>query len=122
MPSGLFAQSLGGGGGNGGFSVTGSVNASGASAGLSIGGAGNGGGDAKAVNVGKHRRGHRDLGDRSFGTGRAKRRWWRRRWADSAWRAVLGAGSSANLSLGGTGAHGGTGGVVTVNSTTSDCH
>ena len=52
IPSGIFAQSVGGGGGSGGFSVTGGISASGAAVGASIGGTGAGGGNAGYVAVG----------------------------------------------------------------------
>jgi len=47
----LFAQSLGGGGGNGGFSVTGGISSTGSAVGASIGGFGDSGGDGKKVTV-----------------------------------------------------------------------
>jgi len=50
MASGIFAQSVGGGGGNGGFAGSGSFSANGA-AGLSLGGSGGTGGTASTVQV-----------------------------------------------------------------------
>jgi uncharacterized protein YhjY with autotransporter beta-barrel domain len=47
----LFAQSVGGGGGNGGFSVTGGASAESGQVGVSIGGSGNSGGDASTVTL-----------------------------------------------------------------------
>ena len=47
----LFAQSVGGGGGNGGFSVAGSISSQQGSLNASIGGFGKGGGDAAQVDV-----------------------------------------------------------------------
>jgi hypothetical protein len=47
----LFAQSVGGGGGSGGFSVAGSINVGGGSVGAALGGAGNGGGNSGRVFV-----------------------------------------------------------------------
>ena len=49
--NGILAQSIGGGGGNGGFSGTGGVALQGAGGGASVGGFGAGGGDASAVSV-----------------------------------------------------------------------
>jgi len=46
----IFAQSVGGGGGNGGFAVSGTLS-EGASLGIGIGGSGDNGGDAKSVTV-----------------------------------------------------------------------
>ncbi|MEM7633219.1 MAG: autotransporter outer membrane beta-barrel domain-containing protein, partial [Pseudomonadota bacterium] len=47
----IVAQSIGGGGGNGGFSVDANLTAGPVAAGAAVGGSGDGGGDAKAVNV-----------------------------------------------------------------------
>ncbi len=49
--NGIEAQSLGGGGGNGGFSIAGAFTTGSAALGLSVGGFGAGGGDADAVEV-----------------------------------------------------------------------
>ncbi|TLU87805.1 MAG: hypothetical protein FDX21_03015 [Chlorobium sp.] len=49
--NGIFAQSLGGGGGNGGFSATIGVALQGAAAGVSVGGFGSGGGNGEVVSV-----------------------------------------------------------------------
>jgi uncharacterized protein YhjY with autotransporter beta-barrel domain len=48
---GIFAQSVGGGGGNGGFSVSGNISAQSAAVGASIGGSGGGGNSASQVTV-----------------------------------------------------------------------
>ena len=48
---GLFAQSVGGGGGSGGFSVAGSINMGGGSVGAALGGSGDGGGNSGRVFV-----------------------------------------------------------------------
>ncbi len=48
---GLFAQSVGGGGGSGGFSVAGSINVGGGSVGAALGGSGDGGGNSGRVFV-----------------------------------------------------------------------
>jgi hypothetical protein len=64
---GLFAQSVGGGGGSGGFSVAGGISASSAQVGVSIGGAGGGG--ARSGNVTLTTTGQTvgTEGDRSYG-------------------------------------------------------
>jgi uncharacterized protein YhjY with autotransporter beta-barrel domain len=63
----LFAQSVGGGGGSGGFSVAGSISASSGAVGASIGGAGEGGGNAGTVNVANTGDITATVGDRSYG-------------------------------------------------------
>jgi alpha-tubulin suppressor-like RCC1 family protein len=110
---GIFAQSVGGGGGSGGFSVA----ASGAGTfggSLSLGGGGSAGGDGDAVTV--NSRGEiSTAGDRSYGilaqsVGGGG--------GDGGF-SVAGAASgkaAAALSIGGSGAGGGLGGNVTVNS------
>jgi hypothetical protein len=64
---GIFAQSIGGGGGSGGFSVAGSISTQGSSVNASIGGYGAGGGDGKAVNVQSLGASIDTEGDRSYG-------------------------------------------------------
>ena len=51
---GIYAQSVGGGGGDGGFSIAGGITKSGTSVSVSIGGFGGGGGSAGDVYVGKN--------------------------------------------------------------------
>jgi len=114
---GLFAQSLGGGGGNGGFAVAGSISFQSGSVGASIGGSGDGGGDGSAVSVnssgqqiitrGTHSYG---LTAQSVGGG-----------GGDGGFAVAGSitnGPAATLSMGGSGAHGGLGRDVSVLSST----
>jgi hypothetical protein len=116
---GIHAQSVGGGGGDGGnaFTATAGLEIDG---GLSIGGQGSGGGDGAAVNLangstittqGEYAHGlyAQSIGGGGGSGGEAV-----------TWTAVLGVespGLSLPLTLGGAGAAGGKGGTVTVNST-----
>ncbi|HKU14150.1 MAG TPA: hypothetical protein VJQ52_07115 [Steroidobacteraceae bacterium] len=117
---GIFAQSVGGGGGSGGFSVTGAVATQGASVGASIGGSGAGGGtggDVEAISLGDS---ITTLGARSYGI---------------VAQSIGGGGgdggfsvagsvnrtASVNLSVGGSGDVGGAAGNVSVRSS-SDIH
>ncbi|WP_116810539.1 autotransporter outer membrane beta-barrel domain-containing protein [Steroidobacter cummioxidans] len=64
---GIFAQSLGGGGGNGGFSVAGSISTNSGSIGASLGGDGAGGGDAQTVDLTSRGAFVETSGNRSYG-------------------------------------------------------
>jgi hypothetical protein len=115
---GIFAQSLGGGGGNGGFSVSGSISANSGSIGASIGGDGAGGGDAQTVNLTSSGTSIETGGDRAYGL---------------VAQSVGGGGGdggfsvggsitnapSATFSMGGSGDGGGVGRDVTVSSSTA---
>ena len=63
---GLFAQSVGGGGGKGGFAVTGSINVTGG-VGAALGGGGGGGGAANTVTVENRGAAISTLGNHSYG-------------------------------------------------------
>jgi hypothetical protein len=64
---GIFAQSLGGGGGSGGFSVTGGISTNSAQVGASIGGAGGSGSTSGQVTVSSTGARVDTLGDRAYG-------------------------------------------------------
>ena len=110
----IFAQSVGGGGGSGGFSVTGGFS-SGAGIGASIGGAGGDGAEAGKVTVASTGDTIRTSGERSYGilaqsiggTG-----------GDGGFSVAGGINKAAsvNFSLGGSGGTGGLAGAVSVNS------
>ncbi|HEY5755346.1 MAG TPA: hypothetical protein VIU34_05955 [Steroidobacter sp.] len=112
----IFAQSVGGGGGSGGFSVSGGISSQSGTVGLSIGGFGDGGGNANNVTVSSANATLMTGGDRAHGI-----------FAQS-----LGGGggnggfsvaggisrtNSVQLSIGGFGDRGGNAGTVTVDST-----
>lgn len=115
---GIFAQSLGGGGGNGGFSVTGSISTNSGAIGVSLGGDGAGGGDAQTVDLTSRGAFVETSGDRSYGL---------------VAQSVGGGGGdggfsigasitntpSATFSMGGSGEGGGIGRDVTVLSSTA---
>ena len=118
---GLFAQSVGGGGGSGGFSVAGSITASGGSVGAALGGSGDGGGNSGRVFVTTTAadtgvimtEGDRSIGlfAQSVGGG-----------GGNGGFAIAGAianGPTANFSLGGNGGTGAHSDTVFVNSSTS---
>jgi uncharacterized protein YhjY with autotransporter beta-barrel domain len=109
---GLFAESLGGGGGSGGFSIGGGLSSSGA-IGISIGGAAAGGGDAAAATLNSSGSNITTLGDRAYGIlaqsiGGGG--------GDGGF-SIAGAASKAlgiAVGIGGSGAGGGNAGAVTV--------
>jgi len=115
---GLFAQSIGGGGGNGGFSITGGISAESGSVGVSLGGNGAGGGKAEMVTLTSNgtlittNNSHSDgIHAQSIGGGGG----------DGGFSISGGISSSAalNFSLGGQGgAAGGSGEVIVLNSST----
>ncbi len=114
----IFAQSVGGGGGNGGFSVAGSISASSGALGASLGGSGSGGGDAGAVSVTSTgaeiiTSGERSSGilAQSVGGGGGN--------GGFSVAAGLSQSASISLSLGGDAAGGGNGGAVTVTNASS---
>jgi hypothetical protein len=112
---GLFAQSVGGGGGKGGFAVTGTINATGG-VGAALGGGGGGGGAANTVTVENRGAAISTLGNHSYGllaqsVGGGG--------GDGGF-AVAGSisqGASANFGLGGDGEEAGVGRDVFVTST-----
>jgi len=113
---GIFAQSVGGGGGNGGFSIDGTISDSGSGATSSVGGSGGAGGTGGAVTVtntgtidvtGKNSQG---IFAQSVGGGGGS--------GGFAGAFDFGGGGVDNL-VGGDGAAGGNGGDVTVTSTGS---
>jgi hypothetical protein len=118
---GLFAQSVGGGGGSGGFAVAGSISVGGGSVGATLGGSGDGGGDSGRVFVTTTAEDTGVImteGDRSTGL-----------FAQSVGGgggnggfAISGAisdGPNANFALGGNGGTGANSNTVFVNSSTS---
>ena len=114
---GLFAQSIGGGGGSGGFAVTGSVATQGASVGAAIGGGGAGGGtggDVEAISLGDliHTSGARSYGivAQSIGGGGGD--------GGFAIAGSISRTTNVNLSIGGSGDVGGDAGDVNVRSST----
>ncbi len=112
---GIFAQSVGGGGGSGGLAVTGGVQVgAGAQIGLALGGTGGGGGESGIVNV-THRGdivtgGFNSQGifAQSVGGGGGSGG------ASVSAGVQIGAGASANFAIGGKGGPGGSGNAVTV--------
>ncbi len=114
---GIQAQSVGGGGGNGGFAASVSVNPTGASAAVGIGGKGGKGGGAGQVDVYAGDAATRITTDgndahgifaQSVGGGGGS--------GGFAVSASAGLGISASLAIGGDGAEGGDGGIVNVGS------
>jgi hypothetical protein len=118
---GLFAQSVGGGGGSGGFSVAGSINVGGGSVGAALGGSGNGGGNSGRVFVTTTAEdtgvimteGNRSTGlfAQSVGGGGGN--------GGFAIAGSIGNGPSANFAMGGNGGVGAHSDTVFVNSGTS---
>ncbi|MCR9214273.1 MAG: autotransporter outer membrane beta-barrel domain-containing protein [Proteobacteria bacterium] len=121
LSHGLFAQSLGGGGGNGGYSIAGTLSTT-VSASVAIGGSGAGGGDGGEVtltNVGDVTTtgGHANaLLAQSLGGGGGNGGFSA---AGDVTISPEGAGVSAAVSIGGQGGAGGTSDTVTINSTGS---
>ena len=118
---GLLAQSVGGGGGSGGFAVTGAINASGGSVGAALGGSGDGGGNSGRVfvtttaeNTGViMTEGDRSIGlfAQSVGGGGGN--------GGFAVAGGIGDGPQATFALGGNGGTGADSDTVFVNSSTS---
>ncbi|WP_160736742.1 autotransporter outer membrane beta-barrel domain-containing protein [Altericroceibacterium endophyticum] len=115
---GVLAQSVGGGGGNGGFALSGSAGIGG-SASLSLGGSGGKGGDAGSVVIGLSGQVETDgfqsaaIFASAVGGGGGN--------GGLSGSASFSDGAAAAIALGGTGGDGGEGGLVTVGSTT-DIH
>ncbi|NTV69665.1 MAG: hypothetical protein HGA71_05900 [Azonexaceae bacterium] len=112
---GIFAQSVGGGGGSGGFAISGAIGGSGLR--LSLGGTGGGGGVGKDVYVGTvddpisgsiHTYGIASHGVVAQSIGGAGGE------GGFAISGSIGGGTTANISLGGTGGTGNHGGIVSV--------
>jgi len=115
---GLFAQSVGGSGGSGGFAVTGGLSSGSAQIGASIGGKGGEGSAAGDVRLDSGGEFISTLGDRSYGIlaqsiGGSG--------GDGGFSIAggLARSPSINFAMGGGGGKGSTGGTVTVNSTSS---
>jgi hypothetical protein len=115
---GIFAQSLGGGGGNGGFSVSGSISTNNGSLGANIGGDGDGGGDAQTVALASSGTTIETHGDRAYGlvaqsVGGGG--------GDGGFsiRGSITKGPSVGFSMGGNGDGGGIGRDVTVSSSSA---
>ena len=114
---GVFAQSVGGGGGSGGFSATGGISAGSAQVGASIGGAGGEGGNADRVSLTSTGELVATAGDRSYGllaqsvggSGGA---------GGFSVAGGISQSASVNFALGGSGGDGGQGGVVELTSST----
>ncbi len=115
---GIFAQSLGGGGGNGGFSVTGSISTNSGAIGVSLGGDGAGGGDAQTVDVTSHGAFVETWGDRSYGLVAQSVGGGGGDGSFSIGASITNA-PSATFSMGGSGDGGGVGRNVTVLSSTA---
>ncbi|MFC4314442.1 hypothetical protein ACFPN2_35580 [Steroidobacter flavus] len=115
---GIFAQSLGGGGGNGGFSVTGSISANSGAVGASIGGDGAGGGDAQTVDLTSRGAYVQTTGDRSYGLVAQSVGGGGGDGGFSVGASITNA-PSATFSMGGSGDGGGIGRDVTVLSSTA---
>jgi hypothetical protein len=118
---GLFAQSVGGGGGSGGFAVAGSINVGGGSVGAALGGSGDGGGNSGRVFVTTTAEdtgvitteGDRSIGlfAQSVGGGGGN--------GGFAIAGGIGDGPNANFALGGNGGTGANSDTVFVNSSTN---
>ncbi len=112
--NGILAQSIGGGGGNGGFAISASAGPFG-SASLAFGGSGGSGGDGLGVNVGANggitTNGSFSSGivAESIGGGGGR--------GGFAISAAASTGGAINASFGGTGGDGGVGGIVNVDTT-----
>lgn len=114
---GLFAQSVGGGGGSGGFSIAGNVSG-GAVLGFSFGGSGGAGNRADRVTLTSVGESISTIGERSYGilaqsVGGGG--------GDGGFSVAGGVGGSAavNFSMGGSGGGGGVGGVVNLTNASS---
>jgi len=112
---GIFAQSVGGGGGTGGFAIAGSLGGSGVNVNLGLGGSGGVGGKAEKVTVDMAglidttgKRAHGILAQSVGGGG-----------GDGGFAVAgsIGGGTSINLAFGGEAGNGSKGGVVDVGST-----
>lgn len=115
---GIFAQSLGGGGGNGGFSVSGSISTNSGSIGASIGGDGAGGGDAQTVDLTSSGTSIETNGDRAYGLVAQSVGGGGGDGGFSVGASITNA-PSATFSMGGSGDGGGIGRAVTVSSSTA---
>jgi len=112
---GVFAQSLGGGGGSGGFAVAGGIGTDNAQVNAAIGGSGDGGGNSSTVDLFNSGSSIATLGARSYGlvaqsVGGGG--------GDGGFSIAgsIGKGPAANFSLGGSGGGGGDSDDVTLNS------
>ncbi|MDB5735473.1 MAG: Outer rane autotransporter barrel [Alphaproteobacteria bacterium] len=113
---GVVAQSIGGGGGNGGFSITGTLSG-GYAAGISVGGKGNGGGAGGSVNLsgggGVTTSGFKSIGmlAQSVGGGGGN--------GGFSIAGTIAQNAAATFAIGGSAGGGGTGGKVLVNTSSS---
>jgi uncharacterized protein YhjY with autotransporter beta-barrel domain len=114
--AGIEAQSVGGGGGNGGFSVSGDVSTTGYAPSVSLGGSGGAAGNGAAVTVTNTGAAITTMGDRSAGIAAQSIGGGGGHGGFSVAGSLSSSKADAVFSLGGSGKAGGDAGAVTVNS------